>query len=164
MALRYDFEPARQRGRLDQVIARLRREQTARGSRGETRVPVALEVDAAAVKGWLAASIQNLSKSGCRVELRGRRLPRVVPGACLHMALSAATGARGGARRSLRLLLDVRWVGPERREENEKGPSMMVGGRFVDPDAVIRRRLDAVLGFRDCRPRIRILKVVLPPR
>lgn len=164
MALRYDFEPARQRGGLDRVIARLRHEQPSQGNRRETRVPLALEVDAAAVPGRLAASLENLSKAGCRLELRGGRLPRVVPGTRVHMALRTLRRGRGGARTSLRLLLrlllEVLWVGPEVRRE--KSRSIMVGGRFLETDAVVRKRLEAVLRFQDCRPTIRILKVVPP--
>lgn len=155
MALRYDFEPERQQGSLDRMIARLRREDSPR-RRADTRVPLAIGVDARAFPG-LSVSVQNLSRTGCRLELRGRRLPKVVAGSRISMSLRS-----GRPPRSLRLLLDVRWVGDQRREG--KGRSTVIGGRFTGLDEALRARLADVLRFRECRPSIRMVKIASPGR
>jgi hypothetical protein len=153
MGLRYDFEPKGQQASLDRIIARLRREESPRRRR-DPRVPLAIAADAAAFPG-LAVNVENLSRTGCRLEMRGRRLPPIVPGSRVSLAL------RGGRPpRSLRFALDVRWVGHERKDGREL--SLLIGGRFEGVDAALRDRLAAVLGFRECRPAIRVAKVAPP--
>lgn len=155
MSLRYDFEPEAQRRSLDRMIARLRREESPR-RRHDTRVPLAIPVDAAAFPG-LAVSVQNLSLTGCRLEVRGRRLPEVVPGSRVSLSLRS-----GLPSRALRLALDVRWVGD--RHRNGKDLSQLVGGRFAGLDEASRGRLAAVQRFLECRPAIRMVRIAPPGR
>jgi hypothetical protein len=152
MSLRYDFDPAPQRARLAQAMAELKRG-TLRPRR-ELRVPLALRVEAEG----LEAATSNVSRAGCRLELSGPRLPALAPGSRLELALS---GDAPGARRAVRLTLEMRWT------EAAPGPGRLrrlrVGGRFLALDLATRRRLRAILGFDDLRPRIRIVRVTGGP-
>jgi hypothetical protein len=156
MAVRYDFDPAPFRRRLDQALAELKRE--TRPPRLGARVPLALPVDAVPWARTLRAVIENVSREGCQLELRGPRLPRLAVGSRLDMTLS---GSGAGRRSPRRLLLDILWVG--RRRRVGRGARVLVGGRFLAPGAAARARIRDVLRFEDPRPRIR-LRAITPPR
>jgi hypothetical protein len=155
MAVRYDFDPARFRGRLAQALAELKRE--TRPPRLAARVPLALPVDAVPLARTLRAIIENVSRAGCQLELRGPRVPRLAVGSRLDMTLS---GSGAGRRSPQRLLLDIRWVG--RRRRTAQGARVPVGGRFLAPGAAARARIRDILRFEDPKPRIRI-RAILPP-
>jgi hypothetical protein len=155
MAVRYDFDPAPFRGRLAQALAELKRE--TRPPRLAARVPLALPVDAVPLARMLRAVIENVSRAGCQLELRGPRVPRLAVGSRLDMTLS---GSGAGRRSPLRLLLDIRWVG--RRRRTARGARLPVGGRFLAPGAAARARIRDILRFEDPKPRIRI-RAILPP-
>ncbi len=155
MAVRYDFDPAPFRPRLAQAMAELRRD--TRPPRLAARLPLALHVDAVPLARTLRAAIENLSRAGCRLELRGPRLPRLAVGSRLDMTLS---GGRRGSRSPRRLLLDLRWMGRWRPAPG--GGRVVVGGRFVAPSAAARECIRTILRFDDLRPRIRI-RAILPP-
>jgi hypothetical protein len=72
----------------------------------------------------------------------------------------ALSGSRRGTRAAVSLLLDVRWVGKERREGSRR--SVEVGGRFAELAPAQRERIRAILRFEDFRPAIRIRRVLLP--
>jgi hypothetical protein len=155
MAVRYDFDPAPFRGRLAQALAELKRE--TRPPRLAARVPLALPVDAAPLARTLRAVIENVSRAGCQLELRGPRVPRLGVASRLDMTLG---GSGAGRRKPQRLLLDIRWVG--RRRRTARGARVPVGGRFLAPGAAARARVRDILRFVDPKPRIRI-NAILPP-
>ncbi len=155
IGLRYDFEAAANRARLSEALAELRRE--TRKPRREPRLPTVLRVEARALSRALRASVSNVSRTGCRLELAGPRLPRIEEGSRLVMALS---GSRRGTRAAVTLLLDVRWVGDERREGSRR--SVEVGGRFADLAPAQRERIRSILRLEEFRPGIRIRRVLLP--
>src|SRR5215470_10946959 len=115
IGLRYDFDVAPHRARLNQAVKELERE--TRKPRREARLPTVLAVDASALARGLRATVSNLSRAGCRIELEGPRLPRLDVGGRLVMAL---TGSRRGTRKAVRLLLDLRWIGVKRRRRGRR--------------------------------------------
>lgn len=157
MQLRYDFDPVQSRRLLAETVAALAKEEPIRGSRRQRRLPLALGVDAAAVARSVTTSVENLSKTGCRLELSGRRLPRL--GAGDRLVLSLACSGRG-LRRAVKLGLDVRWV----RAADDTGPTrrVEVGGRFVELKPEARARIAAIVRLQDFRPRIKVLRIVHP--
>jgi hypothetical protein len=155
MAVRYDFDPAPFRGRLAQARAELKRE--TRPPRLAARVPLALPVDAVSLARTLRGIVENVSRAGCQLELRGPRVPRLAVGSRLDMTLS---GSGAGRRSPHRLLLDIRWVG--RRRRTARGARVPVGGRFLALGAAARARIRDILRFEDPKPRIRI-RAILPP-
>jgi len=155
IGLRYGFEAAAHRARLSEAVAELRLE--TRKPRREPRLPTALRVQAGTLARALRASVSNVSRTGCRLELAGPRLPRIELGSRLVMALS---GSRRGTRASVSLLVDVRWVGATSRRGS--GRVVEVGGRFAELAPAQRERIRAILRFDEFRPVIRIRRV-LPP-
>ncbi len=156
IGLRYDFEAATHRARLSEAVAELRRGTL--NPRREPRLPTLLRVEAGSLARALRASVSNVSRTGCRLELAGPRLPRFEKGSRLVMALS---GSRQGTRAAVPLLLDVRWVGRPRRRGT--GHAVEIGGRFVDLAPTQRERIRAILRFDEFRPAIRLLRVLPPP-
>ncbi len=156
IGLRYGFEAASHRARLSEAMAELRRE--TRKPRREARLPTALRVEAGGLARALRASVSDVSRTGCQLELTGRHLPRLEEGSRLHMTVS---GSRRGTRASVALVLDVRWVG----EPHSTGArrSVEVGGRFVSLAPAHRELIRAILRFEEFRPVIRIRRVVPPP-
>src|SRR5262249_24530926 len=142
IGLRYGFEAAAHRARLAEAMGELRRE--TRKPRREARLPTVLRVDARGVARALQASVSNVSRAGCRLELVGRRLPKVEVGSRLDMALS---GSLRGTRASVALQLDVRWVGEPGREGGRR--SLEVGGRFVALAPAQRERIRSILRFEE---------------
>jgi PilZ domain len=147
MALRYDFDPGPQRGRLAEAMAELRR--LNRGPRREPRVPLALSADAAALAPGAEVTVVELSRAGARLRISGPPWPRLEAGSRLAIRIA---GRRRGARTALRLTLELRWVGPTRRVRH--GRAREVGGRFASLTPALRRRLAAVLRFDEARPHL----------
>jgi hypothetical protein len=156
IGLRYGFEAAAHRARLSEAMAELKRE--TRKPRRETRLPTALRVEAGALARALRASVSNVSRTGCRLELTGKRLPRLEGGSRLDMAVS---GSRRGTRASASLQLQVLWVGAEARRAGSLR-SVEVGGRFASLAPAQRELIRAILRFEEFRPVIRIRRVVRP--
>lgn len=154
--LRYDFDLERFRPRLAQAMAALRREEPPRRPRLEARVPLSLEVDARTVGRSLAGSVENVSRAGCRLRLRGSRLPRLARGDGLELALGGGGPER---RRPLRLGLEVRWARAAGRAASARR-ELLVGGRFVGVGPEARARIAAILDFEDYRPRIRVRRII----
>jgi len=153
IGLRYDFDVTPHRARLSEAVSELRRE--TRKPRREARLPTVLRMDAAPLARGLRASVSNLSRAGCRIELLGPRLPRLAEGSRLVLALS---GSRRGTRAPVRLLLEVRWVGEERRVGTQR--AVEVGARFASLAAAQRARIGGILRFEDFRPAIRLLRIL----
>lgn len=153
ITLRYDFDFPRFRSRLAQAIEILKQESPPRRPRLESRIPVALDVEAARALPSAAITVQNFSRAGCRLELRGTRLPRMEPGSRVEMTI----GGQRGSRR-LRVTLDVRWVAAVR--SLVKGRSLVVGGRFAEPSKEARERIAAILQFEEYRPTVRLRRIV----
>jgi hypothetical protein len=156
LKLRYDFDFLRFRSRLAEAVAAFKRENPTRRPRLEARIPVALSVDARRVATTGAVTVQNFSRAGCRLEFRGGRLPAIRPRSRLEMSIAA------GGRQPLRVSLDVRWVGVVRTADS--GRYMIVGGRFLGLTRVAKAKIGAILEFKDYRPRIRVRRILLPPR
>jgi PilZ domain len=154
MLLRYDFDPAQSRRLLDSVLALARREERVRRPRREARVPLALGVEPGRLRG-VSTAIENLSRRGCRLELRGALLPPLRAGDRLRMALSG----RGRGPR-VDLTLEVRWV---RSTRTRKDRRLLIGVAFVELGARARARLHSILKLQDLRPTIR-LRQLAPPR
>jgi hypothetical protein len=155
IGLRYFFEAAAHRARLAEAMGELRRE--TRTPRREARLPTVLRVDARGLARALRASVSNMSRTGCRLELVGPRLPKVEVGSRIDMTLS---GSRRGTRATVVLALDVRWVGEPVREGGRR--SLEVGGRFLALAPAQRERIRSILRFEEFRPVIRIRRVVVP--
>jgi hypothetical protein len=147
MALRYDFDPGPQRGRLAEAMAELR-SLTRRPRRGP-RVPLALATDARALGPGVEVTVVELSRAGARLGIVGAPRPPVKAGSRLALRIA---GRRRGARTPLGLTLEIRWLGPTRR--TRRGRAREVGGRFVGLTPTLRRRLVAVLRFEEARPRL----------
>jgi len=147
MKLRYDFDPGQSRRLLDSVLALVRREEPSVRPRKEARVPLALAVAGAGLRG-AQATIENLSTRGCRLALEGARRPALQVGDHLRLGLSGG-GKRRGRRVSLRL--QVRWV-----RRGRSRTSLSLGAAFVDPSAEARARLTSLLKLRDFQPDIRL--------
>jgi hypothetical protein len=156
MTLRYDFEAGAQRRQLDEALAELRAQ--TRRPRRTPRVPLTLSADAAAVSRGLEVTLIDLSRTGARLQLVGRRLPKIELGSRLRMR---HRGQRDGMRHPLRLTLEVRWLGPAGRSEGER--SRLVGGRFVRPSEAMGRRLQALLRFDETRAEVRLEAIEPPP-
>ena len=156
IGLRYEFEAAANRARLSEAMSELRRE--TRKPRREARLPTALSVDAESLTRALRASVSNVSRTGCRLELTGSRLPRLEVGSRLLMALS---GSRRGTRTAVSLKLDVRWVGERDRRGGKS--SVEIGGRFVELAPAQRERIRSILRFDEFRPVIRLRRILRPP-
>ncbi len=155
MMLRYDFDAGKQRERLDEALAGLRAQ--TRRPRRSTRVPLTLATDADALARDLEVIVMDVSRSGAQLRVAGKRLPAIETGSRLLMRHQ---GRGSGMQRPLRLVLEVRWVGPRRRSGGR--PTQMVGGRFVDPSDLLRKRLRALLSFEEARPQL-TLQALLPP-
>ncbi|MGD8895682.1 MAG: PilZ domain-containing protein [Acidobacteriota bacterium] len=156
MTLRYDFDPGRQRGGLDEALAGLRAQ--TRRPRRTIRIPLTLSTDSAALARGLEVTVIDASRSGARLRVAGERLPAIVPGDRLVMRHQ---GHRPGMRRPLRLVLEVRWTGARRRSGRRS--TQVVGGRFVKPSESVRKRLRALLRFEEARPQVRLLELESPP-
>jgi hypothetical protein len=156
MTLRYDFDPGpQQRRRLNEALAVLRAE--TRRPRRVPRVPLALSTDARTVGRGLEVTFLDLSRTGARLQIAGRQLPRLETGSRMRMR---HRGHRQGGRRPLRLTLEVRWVGPRRRSGGQL--TRVVGGRFVRLSEPMQRRLRALLRFDETRPEV-FLDAIEPP-
>jgi hypothetical protein len=147
MLLRYDFDPVQSRRLLDSVLALARHEEHVRRPRRESRVPLALRVEAGGLRG-VATAIENLSRRGCRLELRGVHVPALQAGDRLRMALSG----RGRGPR-VDLTLEVRWV---RSTRTRKDRRLLIGAAFVELGTRARARLHSILKLQDLRPTIRL--------
>jgi hypothetical protein len=156
MTLRYDFDPGPQRRRLDEALAELRGQ--ARGSRGASRVPLTLATEAGSVGRGLEVTVVDLSRTGARLRMAGRQLPKIATGSRLRMRHQ---GHRPGMRRPLLLTLEVRWIGPARRSGARR--TRVVGGRFVRASEGMRQRLRALLRFEEIRPQVS-LEAIDDPR
>ena len=156
MTLRYDFDPGAQRARLNEALAVLKAE--TRRPRRAPRVPLTLSTDAATLGRGLEVTVVDLSPTGARLRIEGRRLPRIDRGSRLRMR---HRGLRKGMRRPLRLTLEVRWVGPRGREGERQ--ARVVGGQFVRLSEAMGRRLRALLRFEETRPDVS-LEAIEPPR
>ena len=152
MTLRYDFDPGRQRGRLDEALAGLRAQ--TRRPRRTPRVPLTLSTDSAPLARGLEVTVIDASRGGARLRVAGERLPAIVPGDRLVMRHQ---GHRPGMRRPLRLVLEVRWTGARRGSGGRL--TQVVGGRFVEPSESLRKRLRALLRFEEARPQVRLLEL-----
>jgi len=148
MLLRYDFDPSQSRPLLDSVLALARREAPPRGPRREARIPLTLGVEAGGLRG-VASEVLNLSRRGCRLELRGSGVPALRAGDPLRMTVSG----RGRGRR-VTLDLEVRWVRGGRRQRR-----LLLGAAFVGLTPEARARLLAILKLQDLRPKIRVQRV-----
>jgi hypothetical protein len=156
MTLRYDFDAGPQRHRLDEALAELQAE--TRRPRRVPRVPLTLSTDAATLGRDLEVTLIDLSATGARMQLVGRRLPKIEPGSRLRMS---HRGRREGVRHPLRLTLEVRWLGPQGWSGGER--HRLVGGRFVRLSEAMRRRLHALLRFDETRPGVRLESIDPPP-
>jgi hypothetical protein len=156
MTLRYDFDPRRQRGRLDEALAGLRAQ--TRRPRRTTRVPLTLSTDSAALARGLEVTVIDASRAGARLRLAGDRLPAIARGSRLVMR---HLGHGPGMRRPLRMVLEVRWTGARRRSGGRA--TLMLGGRFVEPSESLRGRLHALLRFEEARPQVSLLALEPPP-
>jgi hypothetical protein len=96
------------------------------------------------------ASIENLSARGCRLVMRGKRLPALAPGDRLRLRLA---GSARGEGRSVSLELETRWVRPGR---GKKVKHLTLGASFVGLSAGARTRLSSLLKLRDFRPTIQL--------
>lgn len=148
MLLRYDFDPGQSRRLLDSVLALARREAPPRGDRRETRVPLTLEVEAGGIRG-ATTEVLNLSPRGCRLELRGARIPALLAGERLRLSVSDR-----GRGRKVDMDLEVKWVRGSRRERK-----LLVGAAFVGLTKAARARLLEILKLQDLRPRLRVQRV-----
>jgi hypothetical protein len=158
MTLRYHFDPGPYRERIREAMAELRR--LTRRPRRQPRVPLALRTNAAALLRGLAATVNDASPLGARLELVGRSLPAVVSGDRLLMTVA---GSLPGSRRPARLVLEAIWVGAPLQSGRVRRQE--VGGRFVFVSATVRRRIGAVLRFDDARPALRLVRIDRrPPR
>ncbi len=153
LIVRYDFDFLRFRSLLGEAVAALKEESPTRRPRVEPRIPVALSVDAEHVAKGASVTVENFSRAGCRLELRGGRFPRVEPGSRIELTMSGPPGTR-----PLDLVLDVRWVGVI--EMLDKGPSMVLGGRFRELPPEARDRIGTILDFKEHQPRLRIRRIV----
>lgn len=150
MLLRYDFDPVQSRRLLDSVLALARREESVRRPRREARVPLALGVEPGGLRG-VTTAIDNISRRGCRLDLRGGRVPEIHVGDRLRMALSGR-----GRGPKVDLTLEVRWV---RSTRTKKGRRLLIGAAFVELGAEARTRLHSILKLQDLRPTIRLRRV-----
>jgi hypothetical protein len=157
MTLRYDFDPAPQRRQLAQALAELRRQ--TRRPRVAPRVPLTLATDAAALASGLEVVVIDASRTGAQLRLVGESLPAIAAGDRLVMRHQ---GASPGRRRPLRLILEVRWVGPARRSGGRS--TQIVGGRFAHVSEAMRSRLRALLSFEEARPQLSLVAIDGPPR
>lgn len=157
MTLRYDFDPEPHRSRLREALGELRRR--TRRPRREPRVPLALPTDATALLRGLSATVSNASRAGARLELVGPRLPAVASGDRLVMTFA---GSRPGSRRPARLVLEVMWVGTQRRSGRERRQE--VGGRFLGLSPTLRQRILALLRFDDARPALLLTRIERPAK
>lgn len=147
MLLRYDFDPAQSRRLLDSVLALVRREEPTIRPRREPRVPLALAV---AHSGWrgVTASVENLSRRGCRLVLQGTRSPALTKGDRLQMTLA---GSGRALARTVSLSLVVVWVRTGRRRGQ-----VVAGAAFTGLRPGAEARLRSILRLRDLRPTIRL--------
>ena len=148
MLLRYDFDPSQSRLLLDSVLALVRREAPPRGPRRETRMPLTLGVETGGLRG-VATEVLNLSPRGCRLELRGSRMPALRVGDRLRMAVE-----HRGRGRKVVMDLEVRWV-----RKSGSAKKLLLGAAFVDLRPAARARLLKILELQDLRPRIRVQRV-----
>ena len=151
MLLRYDFDPAQSRRLLDSVLALVKREEPTLRPRREARVPLALRVEGGGLR-RVGASVENLSRRGCRLALAGAPRSALAVGDRLRMTLS---GSGRGEKRQVALSLEVRWV---RAGRGPGGPRLVAGAAFVGLSKDARARLASILRLRDLRPTIRIHK------
>jgi hypothetical protein len=156
IGLRYDFDVAPHRARLSEAMSELKRE--TRKPRREARLPTVLRVEAGALARGLRATVSNLSRAGCRIELEGPRLPRLDVGDRLVLALA---GSRQKTRTPVRLLLDLRWIGRSRRRRARR--AVEVGASFASLEPAQRARIGDILRFDDFRPGIRIRRLLRAP-
>jgi hypothetical protein len=147
MLLRYDFDPSQSRRMLDSVLALVRHEAPPRGLRRETRMPLTLGVEGGGLRG-VTTEVLNLSPRGCRLDLRGTRVPALRVGDRLRMTVSSRS--RG---RRVGLELEVRWV----RVRGQK--KLLLGAAFVALTTAARARLRGILKLQDLRPKIRVQRV-----
>jgi hypothetical protein len=150
MLLRYDFDPAQSRRLLDTVLALARREEPVRRPRREPRLPLTLGVLAGGL-GGVRVGVENLSRRGCRLELRGARVPALRAGDRLRMSLSG----RGRGPR-VDLTLEVRWLRMTRARRDRR---LLIGAAFVGLDPGARSRLQTILKLQDLRPVIRLRRL-----
>jgi hypothetical protein len=155
MTLRYDFDPGPQRRQLDEAFAELRRLNYR--PRVAPRVPLRLAADAATLASGLEVAVMDASRSGARLRLAGESLPPVAVGSRLVMRHQ---GVCPGTRRPLRLVLEVRWVGPGHRSGGRR--TQVVGGRFVHVSGAMRKRLQALLRFEEARPQLSLVAIDAP--
>jgi len=155
MTLRYDFDPGPQRRQLDEAFAELRSQ--TRRPRVAPRVPLTLATDAAALAGGLEVTVIDASRSGARLRIVGESLPSVAVGCRLVMRHQ---GGCPGTRRPLRLILEVRWIGPARRSGGRL--TQVVGGRFAQVSDTMRKRLRALLSFEEARPQLSLVAIDAP--
>ena len=156
MTLRYDFDAGGQRGQLDEALAALRTQ--TRRPRRATRVPLKVATDAAPLARDLEVTLMDASRAGAQLRVAGAELPPIEAGSRLVMRHA---GRGPGMQRPLRLILEVRWVGPRRRSGGRR--TQVVGGRFVEPSDSVQKRLRALLRFEETRPLV-TLKALLAPR
>jgi len=151
MTLRYDFDPGSQRGRLDEALAELRAQ--TRRPRRSARVPLTLSADSTALARGMRVTVIDVSHGGARLRVEAARPLGVAPGDRLVLC---HRGERPGTRRSLRLILDVRWTQTRR---SGRRAVQVIGGRFVEPSDPLRKRLRALLRFEETRPRLGLIAV-----
>ncbi len=154
--LGYHFDPARQRARLAEAVAILRRE--TRRPRREHRIPLALRVGARG----LEVTLGDVSRRGGQLELAGARLPPLEPGSRLALTLS---GSRPGTRAAVPVEFEVRWTGPVARSGSKR--RRLVGGLFVSTSLRARQRIRSILRLEDLQPRLRLRRITLakaPPK
>lgn len=157
MTLRYDFDSGGQRGQLDEALAALRTQ--TRRPRRTTRVPLKLATDAEPLARDLEVTLMDASRAGAQLRVAGAELPPVEVGSRLVMRHA---GRGPGMQRPLRLVLEVRWVGPRRRSGRRR--TQIVGGRFVEPSDSLRKRLRALLRFEEARPQVTLQALLAPLR
>ena len=155
MTLRCDFNAGEQRGQLDEALAALRTQ--TRRPRRTTRVPLTLPTDAEPLARDLEVTVMDASRAGAQLRIAATELPQIEAGSRLVMR---HTGRGPGMQRPLRLVLEVRWVGPRRRSRGRR--TQVVGGRFVDPSDSLRKRLRALLRFEETRPQVTLQALLAP--
>jgi len=111
-------------------------------------VPLTLGVEAGGLRG-VTTEVLNLSPRGCRLDLRGTRVPALRAGDRLRMTVSS----RSRGRRVV-LDLEVRWVRGARGQKK-----LLLGAAFVGLTPEARARLRAILKLQDLRPMIRVQRL-----
>lgn len=155
MTLRYDFDAGPQRARLDEALAGLRAQ--TRRPRRTTRVPVTVKTDAEPLASDLEVTVKDASRAGAQLRVSATTLPSIEPGSRLVMLHE---GRGQGMKRPLRMVLEVRWVGPRRKAGGRR--TLVLGGRFVELSDSLRKRLRALVRFEEARPQL-TLQALLEP-